>query len=158
MKLLTFEQTMRSSGSAHRREDAYKEGSYFERVKIFIKREAFYKEGRYSWDGEPQLLHQVLAAPGNDSNFCQVPQAGAQLASIIELRDEMIYEILQDAKSWYIWKWNLAEGVGLESKMEPPSWQVRTMPPSRAPQPSKCQASASQQGPQICPSTDYYTE
>ena len=64
-------------------EGTYKKGSYFERVKIFIKREAFHKEGRYSWDGEPQLLHQVLAAPGNDSNFCQVPQAGAQLTNLL---------------------------------------------------------------------------
>ena len=30
MKLLTFEQPRRRSGSTHRREDAYKEGSYFE--------------------------------------------------------------------------------------------------------------------------------
>ena len=54
MKLLTFEQPRRRSGSAHRREDAYKEGSYFERVKIFMR-------------GGPQLLKQVSAAPGNDS-------------------------------------------------------------------------------------------
>ena len=39
-------------------------------------------------------MHQVLAAPGDDSNFCQVPQAGAQLTIIIDLRDDMIYEIL----------------------------------------------------------------
>lgn len=55
-------------------------------------------------------------------------------------------------KSWYIWKCNLAEGVGLQSKVEPPSCQVRTMPPRRAPQPSKCQTSTNQQGPPICQS------
>ena len=40
------------------------------------------------------VINQVLAAPGDDSNFCQVPQAGAQLISIIDLRDDMSYEIL----------------------------------------------------------------
>ena len=48
MKFLNIEQPRRNSRSAHRREGTYKKGSYFERVKIFIKKEAFYKERRYS--------------------------------------------------------------------------------------------------------------
>ena len=59
-----------------------------------------------------------------------------------------------DMRSWYIWNYKSAEGVGLESKVEAPSCQMKTMPPSRAPQTSRCQASASQQGPPICPSSD----